>query len=636
MQKLFAFFVAINEYPNPRNCLRGCENDVTHLREFLTAGFSDKYEMVFYPLFNDEATRDAVIAGFEHFNAAQDGDICLFFYSGHGSQVPAPPEFRDIEGDGYLESLVCYDSREPGGRDLIDKELSYLIWKAKGEKDIQFIAFLDCCHSGTGTRDEFDLDVRLKNVLPREDRIKADQFLGRKHYKKDGKGRLMPPRADHILLAAAQANETAKEVSSAGKHRGVFTFCLLDELSKAHRPMSYAEAIHQASMRVRSLVKDQTPRIDTDKPADMQRAFLSEEAAIWQPIFHISFDREKGWIASGGALHGVSRNIKRDQPKFRIVGTDVEFRIKNVHVNWCSIEGSSNMQAKTYYNAELIQEFSPAVFVKFAPDAEAEAVKIISETLEKYKTENFRIGDFEEPDYLLCAEDGKWWISLPFSKYALFEKAGPFDKAAAVELFKKLEHVARWNRLLRLNENATAFRHGIDYQILLERLTESADLSYDAKGEEVDWATTVAMPYDSRRGPSHYPAFRMQIKNTGNRSLWASVVYLESDFGINNILLPCIELEKGKSEWLVLSDGAYRTNAIRVWIKEANLNQGIRKIREYLKLIVSTESFETNAFNQEGLKQEGERDRAFGLGAIRRSSNWQTHTIALSVEAIEE
>ncbi len=81
-----------------------------------------------------------------------EDDVALFAYSGHGSQGAAPEEFWSVEPDRLNETLVLYDSRSPGQFDLADKELTVLIGQvAKAAK--HFTAILDCCHSGSGTRD---------------------------------------------------------------------------------------------------------------------------------------------------------------------------------------------------------------------------------------------------------------------------------------------------------------------------------------------------------------------------------------------------------------------------------------------------------------------------------------------------
>jgi hypothetical protein len=91
----------------------------------------------------------------------------MFYYAGRGSQEPAPEEFWDIEPDRLNETLVCYDSRTADGNDLADKELAYLIGKV-AEKQPHIVVILDCCHSGSGTRDPM-LQTEERRI-PKSDR----------------------------------------------------------------------------------------------------------------------------------------------------------------------------------------------------------------------------------------------------------------------------------------------------------------------------------------------------------------------------------------------------------------------------------------------------------------------------------
>ena len=110
-----------------------------------------------------------MIAGFrEHLGKAKAGDVALLYYAGHGSQEPAPPEFWHLEPDKLDETLVCYDSREQGKWDLADKEIAKLIDEV-ASTGRHVLVILDCCHSGSGTREVLDgtMPVRRAPTDPR-------------------------------------------------------------------------------------------------------------------------------------------------------------------------------------------------------------------------------------------------------------------------------------------------------------------------------------------------------------------------------------------------------------------------------------------------------------------------------------
>ena len=633
MKSLFGLLIAINNYPVRAHCLKGCENDRADFMEYLKQHFSSQYKLHLKALTNEEATRENIIAGFDHFGPAQDGDVCLLFFAGHGSQVLAPDAFRHLESDPYLETIVCYDSREPGGRDLVDKELSYLIWKASQGKKAHFVAIMDCCHSGSNTRDEVELDVVARKVDARESELRVEELLGYEHYRRDGQGRLTPPRARHVLLSAAQANETAKEVRAYGQSRGVFSFSLLEALSTAGQPLSYAELINRAALRLRGLVRKQTPRLDADEVQDKDLVFLSQEKKEGNNTYFVSYDVDKGWLASAGALHGVSRDLKKHRPAFRLVATGRLAEVTAVQASHSSVSGMEEMNTKQKYEAILIQEPVPAITLAFSPDAAPEGRKVQTDACQSYEPELFTIeNNVPKPDYLIYAEEEKWSLSLPYSKRPLFQRVGPFGEEAALDFLKKLEAVAKWRQVLELSGQPGSIRDE-EYLIQMEKISEPGNYTYNALADAMDWREPQLMEYREYQGSWYLPAFRLKIKNTGTRKLWVSVLYLEDNFGISNELLPCVELAPGEEQWLEDRTSDYPTNAIQVWMDDIYKELDISMIREYLKVILSTENLQTDGLNQEGLPYEGPVNgrRGYGQKPQVASSSWISRVIEIDI-----
>ena len=158
-----ALLVGIDRYPAPVPRLSGCVNDVEAFETFLrsrAAGDEPSIRL----LRNEEATRDAIIAGFRaHLAQAKPGDVAVFYYAGHGSQEHAPAEFWHLEPDKLDETLVCHDSRLPGSWDLADKELARLI-DEEAATGAHVVVILDCCHSGSGTRDLRDQETAVRRA----------------------------------------------------------------------------------------------------------------------------------------------------------------------------------------------------------------------------------------------------------------------------------------------------------------------------------------------------------------------------------------------------------------------------------------------------------------------------------------
>ncbi len=103
-----ALLVGLNDYPNPENHLKGCINDVLQTSRVLqdAYGFDDARQI---RMLTDRRATTAAIAHRLRWlvDGARPGDLLVFHYSGHGSQV------RDREGDELedgLDEIICpYD-----------------------------------------------------------------------------------------------------------------------------------------------------------------------------------------------------------------------------------------------------------------------------------------------------------------------------------------------------------------------------------------------------------------------------------------------------------------------------------------------------------------------------------------------
>lgn len=140
-----ALLIGVN-YFGTSNELRGCINDVHHMRELLVReGFNPRDIVVLTDDQRDpqfQPTRDNILRACQWLVAgAQRGDVLFFHFSGHGSQKP---DDSGMEADGYNETICPVDMRQ-----IIDDELwSNLVYPLPS--GVRLTAIMDCCHSGTG------------------------------------------------------------------------------------------------------------------------------------------------------------------------------------------------------------------------------------------------------------------------------------------------------------------------------------------------------------------------------------------------------------------------------------------------------------------------------------------------------
>src|SRR5262245_59188172 len=215
---LHALLVGIDDYPEPVPRLAGCVTDVTVFADVLRQRIGSE-DLDLLTVTDAEATRAAVTRHFsEHLGRAGAEDVALFYFSGHGSQQATPEELWSIEPDHRNETIVCFDSRQPGSWDVADKELAVLV-AGVAASGCHVLVVLDCCHSGGGTRDADEVvrlapaDTRPRPAASFLDDVVAFAASPAAASTRAAGARWSLPSARHVLLAACRSSEKAKEVT---------------------------------------------------------------------------------------------------------------------------------------------------------------------------------------------------------------------------------------------------------------------------------------------------------------------------------------------------------------------------------------------------------------------------------------
>jgi uncharacterized caspase-like protein len=139
-----ALLVGINKYPDPRNELRGCVNDILEMEHFIAETNKVYSKQNIKKLTNKDATKKEIITQLKWLiEGAEAGDQLLFHYSGHGAQ--APTKFNSLEKDGLDEIICPYDFDGTNNTSLRDKEFAQLF--AAIPKGVHFVWISDSCHA---------------------------------------------------------------------------------------------------------------------------------------------------------------------------------------------------------------------------------------------------------------------------------------------------------------------------------------------------------------------------------------------------------------------------------------------------------------------------------------------------------
>lgn len=331
---LYALLVGIDGYREPVRRLAGCGNDVSAAAALLESRLAAA-EYAPLCLRDGDATRAAVIDGFRrHLGRAGPEDSALFWFSGHGSQAPVPPEWAHLEPTGLLQTILCVDSRHDGVPDLYDKELALLIGEITA-RGVHVVAVMDCCHADSATRQA--TAVRAATGPP-----KLPSFVARWEPAAtsptptaallDGLAdRPAVPRIAHVSLAACHSHQFACETSTPEGGRGLFSLALLEQLGALGFAATYRELMAGARCRVENVARAQIPVLSPSADALVDRPFLGGRITVPRSAVTMRCLRDV-WEVDAGACHGMAAGTARDPSLLAVHGSDPPLEVRVVTV----------------------------------------------------------------------------------------------------------------------------------------------------------------------------------------------------------------------------------------------------------------------------------------------------------------
>ncbi len=644
---LYALMVAIDNYPIKSHRLNGCVADRDAFKEFIECRFDKENINLNIKLLTDqEATKANIIQAFQHFGQARDGDICVFYYSGHGSRANAPKEFWHLDPDRMNESVVAYDSRVQGGKDLMDKELSYLFWDACWDKeqnrykDMHFAAVFDCCHSGTITRNAVfppmqQQEVRERMAEPSPAPNRLEDYYGFQSYHRveteDGLN-VRPPKGRFIQMAASKDDETAKELKIHGRTRGVFTYNLIEALEQQNSQVTYADLIRTLQVRVGSTVSRQTPQLSSDLHELRSSLFLGGAVKPAEPYYTINFDGNN-WILDAGLIQGIPEEggyLELDN------GTPVE--IKTVEANRSIINTITDLDKSKAYKAFAKGINFRKLSLALDKDLSEKAVSAVKEAFNDRMPYYLELTEsMDNAAYLIKELGDSLILTLPGEDHPVFKRVGPVSARTANFFLDQADSVAKWRNLLNLKNPRSSITEE-ELQINLYRVTEAGNLEDDAQAELVDYRQANLFPYQMKDGEWHQPAFRLSIKNKGQRKLYVSALNMQANFKISNRFLAYQELSPGdEAAWLIdfFENTSYKT--IPLELEDAYLSWGITEIGEYIKLFISTDPYlSTDQYEQDALELDVREEHEVKRAGRRKDKtpagpDWVTREIEMII-----
>ncbi|MEW6719621.1 MAG: caspase family protein [Thermodesulfobacteriota bacterium] len=257
-----ALLVGINNYPDPRDALKGCLNDVRRMEETLRGeyGFAGKEDI--RVLTDSAATTGAILDGLSWLSAgAKPGDSLVFHYSGHGSQVP--DRSGDETTDGMDEILCPYDV--DWERPLTDDDLAAACGGIP--RGALLTVILDCCHSGTGLRGPSFSCTPARPGAPSRPRYmpcpaglpRPARRFARRSARRFG---VSLTKGNAVLLAACREDQTAADALIRDAYYGAHTFYLCRALRDADWVTTYRFLAASMGVLISKDGFDQVPQLE--------------------------------------------------------------------------------------------------------------------------------------------------------------------------------------------------------------------------------------------------------------------------------------------------------------------------------------------------------------------------------------
>jgi len=466
---IYPLLVGIDRYGSPIPTLKGCENDIKAIETYLQSQIAGEWTLN-QPkkLINEAATRQGIIDGFQQYlTQADSDDIALFYYSGHGGQEPAPIELRHLEPDGLNETLVCYDSRTPGSHDLADKELRYLLAQV-AQKNPRIIIILDCCHSGSGTRN-IPKGVRLapENTRVRDlssfifaEDANFSNFLLTSQTDKKNTG-LNLPKGRHILLSACRDYQYASEYrGDDGETRGAFSYFLLKSLEQTNGSLSYLDLARNIEALVKGNLADQVPQLEATNPEDLKELFLGD-AISDRPFYFTLTYSNRAWSIDGGAINGIPQPASKDDTLLAIfaVGSKTDdlkqesnilafARVTKVLAQKSLVEITQDVALDKKNSYWAVVTSLPIEPLRVYFEGESSGVALAKQEIDQANFGNkslylVLVDNATDAEVNLQVRQGQYWIIQ--DKRPL---VAPIDSPQAA--IEAIEAIARWRNILNL------------------------------------------------------------------------------------------------------------------------------------------------------------------------------------------
>jgi hypothetical protein len=603
---VYALVVGIDAYRSV-SPLRGCRNDALEMLGVLRARTRGISPLATLELYDEKASRAAVIDGLRtHLTLAGPDDTALFYFAGHGSTGAVPAELWHLEPTATTQTLVCADSRHDGVPDLWDKELSVLLDDVAAS-GCHVAVVLDSCHSAGATRGADPLT--LTRAVPPGDRPRAELMLP----ELQAGFKALPARSRHVALAACREDEYAQEKRGPdGRPRGVFTVALLRALAELGPGATYRDVLTAAQCLVEDRVARQRPQLFPGEPSSADQPFLG--GAVVAPASGMVMRQLRGaWEIDAGACHGLPTTgdlqvgVRGSRPArlARVVSVSAERSVVEP-VGWtpaperqypvvvtglpqplatASVTSAPGAEPTAEAISGLLSGPDPSAFVKLAGIGEAGAAEL----------------------HVQVVAPGRVVVRTPDGDRLAGDITGP-PTGCARQTVTTLEHIARWRDVKALSNPRSALAGAVRIDVVTAFPGErTAPLGRPALPLGPDGVVRLAY-----HAPDRPPTVFVRLHNTTDRPLYCVLLDLTDRYRIHAGLFPGAFIAPGHA------GAALSGRPVQLSLPAGVAAVPGAAVRDWFKLIVAEEEFSARPFELgrlDALVPATERGSA-GLGGL--------------------
>lgn len=628
-KNVYALFIGIDEYSAPVSRLYGTKKDVKKFKEYLE-GMSDIH-LISLELLDEQATKANIVQGIlDHLGQAGEGEVALFYYSGHGTQERADAIFLREEPDGKLESIICYDSISADARSdehnlLADKELYYLFHKL-AQKKPHLVSIFDSCNSGGALRTKFLKKQFLNRVDPSYvfPQRTWDRFIFSSDLKyealRDQSFYSYFPLDQQLHLAATQSDKVALELPDGG----AFTQNLIEVLERTSAKVTYFDLIKMTHKYMKNRVQ-QTPQLDASGVDAKQkfRFFLDTKKTLGNPLYgNILRNTELGeLIFDMGHLQGVSKQASEVVATYE--NNKTTLKIDQVFDDYCTLLNDESLYKWPYKG--YIKDFLSAPIKVFIdnfdqdPKAEIDIKYILSVT-----GKNLLVTEaVHEADYALNIKDGLFSISFPNDIHRPLVPLRATNNKRSLELIANdLKHISQWEYVKQLHNPNTYLFDEQPIQITIERVV---------KGETIPkvWVNDeMTVNFDHKEIPEL--KFYLKFTNTSTQPLYLSLLYLSMNFQVYGIMLGngVVSLQPGEAVYV------WNKSPLEFELEKHIVQDNWKYSYNYFQLIANTNYFDISNLQQDALPGPYDEKTRAGRAETRAETNpdasdWITRLLTL-------